>query len=553
MHEITINNILYKYKEQFDVNLTINYENDRWGSWQIIREFISNALDSVGGDASRVSITMENGYVIISDDGPGYPIVYAKRIGASSKKNDSGSIGQFGEGTKLALLTCLRGGLNVRLASQNWLIEPKVTIDEDGIQVLVFDIYESEASIRGSVISLTAVTEIQEMVSSKDSLFLQFNSQEPLFSNINGGIYPKGDQAKVYNKGVYIKDIDAMFSYALSIGELNRDRDVIDDDKMCRKIRDLWNTLDNESLIREYYLESERIGNFNINQEYKEFRYCVYPEPQNQSLWVKVFHDIYGDKAVIYTSELASREASNLGYQPVRLEYNGMNLAKYLKLPTDVQVIGDDYEFQFASNLTEKETERLAFLSKVAEVVNWELPKNIKIYEEYAKGSGITGVYNPNKDEVLLKRERLNKDMVLAVETWLHELNHRDTGADDYDRIFSNGLSMALSKLVIQHMEKVGLPVTLVLSNRGFRLPNDFSFSSVNMTGVIAIAGSEILIKVCGRVLRASLPGLNLKSYAAEREVTFYKGNFYLNVPLLIRKELPSQVLFNISVNVAQG
>lgn len=197
---ITVNHISYQWKEQFDVNLTVNYENERWGSWQIIREFISNALDSVGGDASRVSITVENGYVTITDDGPGYPIVYAKRIGASSKKSDPGSIGQFGEGTKLALLTCLRGGINVRLASQNWLIEPKITEDEDGIQVLIFDIYEAEVSIKGSMISLTAVTEIREMVRDKDTLFLQFSAQASIFGHINGGIYPKGIKPRSITK-----------------------------------------------------------------------------------------------------------------------------------------------------------------------------------------------------------------------------------------------------------------------------------------------------------------------------------------------------------------
>lgn len=341
-----------------------------------------------------------------------------------------------------------------------------------------------------------------------------------------------------------------MFSYALSLSELNRDRDIIDEDVLCRKIRDLWNTVDNESLIEEYYLESECIGNSDVNKEYKEFRYCIYP--QHESAWLKVFQDVYGEKAVIYTNDLASREAINLGYRPIKFEYNGRSLAKSLKIPTDIQVIGDDYEFRFASSLTEKETERLAFFSKVAGLLHMELPKSVKVYETYAKGDSIAGVYNPNKDEVLLKRERLNKEMVLAVETWIHELNHKDTGADDYDRAFANGLSLALSRLILQHMESVGLPVTLLLTNRGFRLPNDFSYSSLNMVGVIAIAGSEILMKTCGRVLRTSLPGISLRPYAAEREITFYKGHFYLNIPLLIRKELPAEVLFHISVNVAQ-
>lgn len=144
MESVTINGILYQYFEQFDVNLTLQYENDRWSEWHIIREFISNALDAVGGQVDAFSLSEEDGFIHIHDLGNGYSINYAKRIGASSKKNDEQSIGQFGEGTKMAILTCLRKGISVRLASQDWFIIPKSLPIEDDLDVLVFDIYKAE-------------------------------------------------------------------------------------------------------------------------------------------------------------------------------------------------------------------------------------------------------------------------------------------------------------------------------------------------------------------------------------------------------------------------
>lgn len=73
--------------------------------------------------------------------GAGYTIFYAKRIGASCKKNNSDSIGQFGEGIKLALLTCIRNNIVVMLGIQNWLIVPYINHIENQ-DVLFYDIYE---------------------------------------------------------------------------------------------------------------------------------------------------------------------------------------------------------------------------------------------------------------------------------------------------------------------------------------------------------------------------------------------------------------------------
>lgn len=164
--EKIINGVVYRYCEQFDVNLTLQYENDRWSEWHIIRKFISNALDAVDGQIDSFSLSEEDGFIHIHDYGSGYSINYAKRIGASSKKNEEQSIGQFGEGTKMAILTCLRKGIKVRLASQDWLIIPNSMPIDDDLDVLVFDIYKSDETIQGSFVSIEATQEIKEILKS---------------------------------------------------------------------------------------------------------------------------------------------------------------------------------------------------------------------------------------------------------------------------------------------------------------------------------------------------------------------------------------------------
>lgn len=550
MENLIVNGLVYQYKEQFDVNLTLTYENDTWEEWHIVREIISNALDSVKGDISKISSIEEDSHVNIADCGEGYPITYAKRIGASSKKQDENSIGMFGEGVKMAVLTCIRKGLSVRLASQNWLIVPRAMPIEEGLEILVFDIYESEETIEGSLVSVEASEEIRHIIENKEHYFLQFSSILPLHGTMTAGIYPIDGKAKVFNKGVYIKNIDAMNSYALSLSQLNRDRDLLDDNALCLMIRDLWNTVDKPALIESYFQESSRSAS--TNSKLMEFTYSIYPVYEVRDIWLEVFKRLFGMKAIISTNDLASREALLLGFTPVQLDYYGRYVAENIGVQKDIDVISADYEFSWAGNLSEKEEVRLAFFKQIAGVVGMELPKTIKVFDNYAQSDKVIGLYNSEKDEIYLKREQLGGNIEEILDIFLHELNHKATGADDMDRRFADGLSTLGAKLVLQLMKKVGMPIKLNLTNRGFKLPRNFSYSAEKLSSHIATLGNQIIIHTNGHVLTATLDGLKLKPYCSERPVTFYKGNFFINIPLVIREALPEDVPFTVTVNMEQ-
>lgn len=549
MENVLINGMSYMYQEQFDVNLTLQYENDRWSDWHIIREFLSNALDAVDGQIDAFSLIEEDGFIHIQDHGKGYPINYAKRIGASSKKNDEQSIGQFGEGTKMAILTCLRKGISIRLASQDWLIIPKCMPIEDDLDVLVFDIYKSDQSIQGSIVSIVATPEIKDILKDKEQYFLQFSSKNPLSGSMNQGIFPITGKAKLYNKGVFIKDIDAMYTYGLSINQLNRDRDLVDDDTLSRNIREIWNNVDNPQLIQRYFEESNRIANGVVSSKFKEFNYCIYPELSVRQIWVDTFYSLFGPKAIISTNDLASREAACLGHSPIRLDYCGRSLTDYIGIPKDIDVVSDDYEFAWVENLNDREEKRLSFFKQVTDLLALECPDTVKVFDSYAKSDNVVGLYNPDKDEIYMRRERLSGNLEEALETFIHELNHKSTGADDSDRRFADGLSKLSSKLLLEYLKTVGIPTKLKLTERGFKLPSSFSYQADKLMSTITAIGNQIMIHTNGHLLISKLSGLMLKPYFMEKPVTFHNGSFYVNIPKAIREFLPEEVPFNLTVN----
>jgi len=550
--EKVINGVLYRYLEAFDVNLTLQYENDRWSEWHIIREFMSNALDAVGGQIDSFNLSEEDGFIHIHDHGNGYLVNYAKRIGASSKKNEEQSIGQFGEGTKISILTCLRKGISVRLASQDWLIIPKSMPIENDMDVLFFDIYKSDEIIQGSLVSIEATQEIKEILNDKGQYFLQFSTLSPLYGSMNQGIFPSVGKSKLFNKGVYIKDVDALYSYGVSINQLNRDRDLIDDDTLTQRIREIWDKVNNPSVIQKYFEESSRIANGVISSKYMEFNYCIYPEWEVRQIWVDTFYSLFGSKAIISTSDLASREATCLGHSPIRLDYFGRTLADFIGIPKDVDVISDDYEFTWTDSLNEHEENRLSFFKQVTDLLSLESPETVKVYDSYAKSDNVVGVFNSDKDEIYLKRERLSGNLEEALETFIHELNHKSTGADDTDRKFADGLSTLSSKLVLELLKTVGIPTILKLTDRGFKLPANFSYQADKLMSNITAIGNQIMIQTNGYLLRLSLNGLKLKAYCSERPVTFHKGSFYINIPHAIRQFLPDEVSFHVTINPDQ-
>ena len=327
---------------------------------------------------------------------------------------------------------------------------------------------------------------------------------------------------------------------------------MIDDDTLSQSIREIWNKVNNPNVIQRYFEESNRIANGVISGKYKEFNYSLYPEWDIRYIWVDTFYSRYGPKAIVSTNDLTSKEARCLGHSPIRLDYCGRTLADYIGIPKDVDVISDDYEFTWSNCLNDHEEKRLSFFKQVTDLPTLECPETVKVFESYAKSDNVVGLYNPDKDEIYLKRERLGGNLEEALETFIHEINHKSTGADDSDRKFADGLSSLSTKLVLELLKTVGIPTSLKLTDKGFKLPKSFSYQADKLMSNITAIGNHIMIQTNGPLLSAKLSGLKFKAYCSEKPVTFHKGSFYINIPNAMRQFLPDEVSLNVTINAEQ-
>lgn len=537
---ITINGVKYAFRETFDVNLTLSYENENWSSYQIVREFLCNALDSVSLDINKVEISQVKNQVIIHDQGNGYPIVLAKRIGASSKKNDPSSIGQFGEGSKLALLTCIRKDIKVMLGSQDWLILPK-SVEMEGQEVLMYDIYETTTPITGSIVILEATPEIITIINHLPDYFLHYSKDICLYGSTSCGIYPlSGGKAKLYNKGIYIRDIDGLFSYAISIEKLNRDRDLINHSDVAYKVRDLWESVDNTELIKVLIAASSLPSNQrNKLVEFYTTMYSNYPQA-----WVEAFCELYGQNACLFTDDIAEREASCLGYNVVRMEYNFVNILNNGGIKFDKEGLSDDFEFVFSTTLNKDEKITLFKLLTFAELSGFEVPERIKVFDEYKQHPDIPGLYNTEKQLIYLRRDLLNSNFEEALYVFLHEACHHSTQADDISREFADGLCRKLTTMLLKYTREIGIEETLNITTKGLELPESFSLSACEMTASMAVIGNDLNIRVGGTTIKADLPlAVGNPMIWNNRKVLIDKGRFVVSMPQMLKDILSIDTL----------
>lgn len=481
---IIINDITYALKEEFDVNLALDYENDTWEEWHILREFISNALDSVAADIAKIKIDIRGSYIYIVDKGEGYPLVYAKRIGATSKRNEAGTIGQFGEGIKLSLLTCIRKNIKVSIASRNWLIIPK-TVEMEGQNVLFYDIYLAEKSFNGTLVLIEATEKTLEVINNIERYFLHFKHQDCLFGSLQEGIYPLlNGISSLYNKGVFIRDIDALYSYAISIEKLNRDRDFISHSDAAYRIRDILRKVDRVDIVKSV-ITASTIQNDEHNTliEFYSGLYSDYPD-----VWAKAFDELYGKNAVIFTNDIAGREAKALGYNVIRLGYHLSAILKRGGVKEDQSGLSNDYEFTFANDLYTNEKSVLQKLCYHTRLLNIEPPQIIKVFENYANHENIPGIYIPETEHLYLKRSILSGDFDKALSIFLHEVNHHCTQADDLSREFAQELCDTLTRLLIMYEKDTGYETELEVKQKGILIPSGINlFSESLYAGVVLV------------------------------------------------------------------
>lgn len=193
---------------KFNLNLSVRYV-PNWGPKEVAREIISNGFDA-DPDGMTIKAHGINSLLVKTNTVPS--IGHLMVIGSGTKTEEDSNIGQFGEGFKLAALVTTRLNGKLMVTFENKTIEFSIE-DYLGDKVLFATIRELPKTVEGMTVHI-----VLPGVGKYAGMFLQDRSNRVWADN----------EAKVYVKGVEVRD--APFNYSICTDEirLNRDRNFIE-------------------------------------------------------------------------------------------------------------------------------------------------------------------------------------------------------------------------------------------------------------------------------------------------------------------------------------
>lgn len=137
--------------ETICLTLTTDYVAD-WGVWEALREFAQNCLDCNG-----IIDNKNTGIILFSNEGTLKKETLL--LGATTKSSDTSSIGQYGEGYKLACLVLTRMGYKVTIRTGNETWHPSIAVHPQlGIECLAFNFVPCMATNDTTSITITGLT-----------------------------------------------------------------------------------------------------------------------------------------------------------------------------------------------------------------------------------------------------------------------------------------------------------------------------------------------------------------------------------------------------------
>lgn len=259
--------------KQIKLSFTEDYVG-HWSWWQGARELMQNAIDTKDFD---FDFNHDAGTITIVSRGGAIP-TRALLLGATTKRDDSDTIGKFGEGMKLGFLVLLREGAEIAMENGKDLWVPKIVHDEVmDANVLAVNICEgvledsdpNTVKIKIHNVPVTAINDIMDN-------YAPTTEREVVIENSRGKAYNKiwqhdsgqeededgnviGGDCNLFVNGLFVTKVKGNFKFDYdfkpSAFVLDRDRDSANTYEVKYEANKLLSESDDIDLLARLALE----------------------------------------------------------------------------------------------------------------------------------------------------------------------------------------------------------------------------------------------------------------------------------------------------------
>ncbi|MDY6918047.1 MAG: hypothetical protein SVP26_08920 [Chloroflexota bacterium] len=421
-----------------------------WGEWEAIRDIVQNALDA----AEEYQWYYDDQGLVIADHGSGIQI--ADFLLGPPKLKPPHARGKFGEGMKIAALVLLRAGYPVKVDTVDreiWMVflEQKTNGHANSLSALWrpngtgtgtrFHIigYRGSAFEDRFAVNIPKSSIIHEGPSKLADPIRRYNQ---LIS------YPAG---RIYARDIYLKDIDSPWSYNLWSFDMAPDRHgPASEGDMHVDMGRLWCTVTDVDLLEQFLtmvtappatttyesrnvaLDAWSMGSVpGTDRRY----YALIAD--NASFWQEAWQRIFGNNAVIRTSDRWDGTVKHLGYYSVSVAWN-CEAALRQAINYDVSLVQESQERLREVEVVPDERltpRQLAHLELSREIAGkWHYPGVAAVHAAIIPPASdrmrTAGLYQMSTREIFIATDQLERAST-TVDTVVHEIAHHISEAED--------------------------------------------------------------------------------------------------------------------------
>ena len=210
------------FENHYELPLSADYVQS-WGVVQAIREIVQNCLDSDSPFEWAVTKEENDTFTLtLSSRFSGLTPAHLI-LGSSSKSENDGQIGQFGEGFKLAMLVLTRDGHEVIIENNGYVWLPLFKFSKKfESEILQVKSIKNPCEPNGLNFIIRDLTEEQMQEVYRSNLHMR---DYPQHKETAWGNILLDDPAKLYVNGLFVCDIEAEHGYDIKPEHLKLDRD----------------------------------------------------------------------------------------------------------------------------------------------------------------------------------------------------------------------------------------------------------------------------------------------------------------------------------------
>jgi len=411
----------------YNLNLSSDYL-PNWGGWEVAREIISNAIDA--DPNLKITYPSPDVLEVITSTVPSLSEMFI--IGQGTKSANGETIGQFGEGSKMAALVATRCG-----AMELFLPEQRVSF--------AFEEQESMGvkTLHAKVIPSANPNEFRVKITYPGISIIAKN--RILFNVVEGPIKKASNKgAQIYCKGIFISEITSeeskypfLYDWNLNKLTLNRDRNMVNANSISGAIStwlcsNLTLEIAEELIRKDTCIESSAL-------------YYADGSDHVRGLMYQAWTNVHGD-SLLSTGEETTKIARREGRKVVEIQnnYYFLNALIRCKIPLDSSVVTHKNRFLRATNQQEK---AIAQLRKLDALIGAPTLNEVIVYQT-TKETHFGSADSANLIIYLSEDLFAPGNQFNLIRTYLHEMAHiMSNGANDETGEFESALDNLLGKL----------------------------------------------------------------------------------------------------------